>query len=115
MGDTILNQSGVGTDTGGDLAGTEIVEIGDVLAENGPEVFFSDPLGDVMAGVDETYGRDVGCSEDGDADVNIVEYIVSELPHELIICDGVIGDLLESGGQLSKEDLSQYRGIDAID
>jgi hypothetical protein len=58
-----LYQGSVGGDFGGDLAGTERVEDGDVLTEDCLQVPFTDALGDMFAGVNEADGLDVGQDE----------------------------------------------------
>jgi hypothetical protein len=56
--DTVLDEVHVGADTGRDLAGSEEIEEGNVLPENGPQVKFSDLLSDAFSGVGETDDAD---------------------------------------------------------
>ena len=62
FGNTLLNQMGVGLDTGCDFTRTDIIEKGNVLAQNGTEIVFTDTLGGCLCGTNP--GDHVGIGGD---------------------------------------------------
>lgn len=89
---TVLDQVGVGRDTGSYLTSTQLVEVGDVLAQDGLEVVLTDLLSDVFAGVDEANGADVDSNELGNTEVDEVQDILAEIVVELAVGGGTVFD-----------------------
>jgi hypothetical protein len=93
-----LDQVGVGRDTGSYLTSTQLVEVGDVLAQDGLEVVLTDLLSDVFTGVDKANGADVDGNELGNTEVDEVQDILAEIVVELAVGGGTVFDSREGCG-----------------
>ena len=63
----IKKLTGISLDAGGDLASTDVVEVGDVLTEDGAEVALTEALGIDFTRVDPDEHVGVGAAEHADA------------------------------------------------
>src|SRR5699024_3399031 len=72
FGDTFLDQVRVCCNAGGHFTGTQAIEIGHVLSQDGLKIVFTDLLRDMLASVDESNGADVDRDKFTDTEVHKV-------------------------------------------
>lgn len=106
LGDAILNQIGIGGNSCGHLSSTKLIEKGDILAQNGSQIVFSNLLGNMLSCIEKGRGANVNGDEFANGQVDEIERESSQGRLEFVRGDGALKDAGEISSQLSKNDLT---------